>query len=403
MAAAAKSVAKLPGKYIPVDIGTDEDGEDEDPPKPPAAGAPAWLATFADIATNLMAFFVLILGFAKFDEPSFKKMAGSMRETFGTEVVAPVLEYMEGGTVLEMEFLPQGMPADPVQGEERPTGDEGQWRDRGGADEGRSPEDKAARAAAAKAQAAADALMQALAEGNVKVEQGEKQVTVKLPEGREGPDAEQVAAALAALAGTEPDRVTDAATQTAPPDQPAEAGKGEAAPGTGGGGGTSTGRATSPGFAAAKLSVALKDQRAQGLVEVERRDGSVFVTVGAGGAFASGSADLTAEAGAIMDRISDMALGPDAVVTVTGHTDDVPLGASPFVDNFGLGAARASSVVRALVERGAVPPDQITAVSKGETMPVADNATEEGRAKNRRIEIRIDYPDPAAGNQGGGD
>lgn len=393
MAAAVKSVAKLPGKYIPVDIDGDDDGDDEDPPKPAPAGAPAWLATFADIATNLMAFFVLILGFAKFDEPSFKKMAGSMRETFGTEVVAPVLEYMDGGTVLEMEFLPQGMPADPVQGEEPPTGDEGQWRDRGGAEDGRSPEDKAARTAAAQAQAAAEALMKALADGNVKVEQGDRQVTVKLPEGKDGPDAEQVAAALASLAGTRPDRVTDPAAQTAPPDQPAEAGEGEAAPGSGGDGGTSSGRGTSPGFAAAKLSVALKDQKAQGLVEVERRDGSVFVTVGAGGAFASGSAELTVEAEAIMDRISDMALGPETVVTVTGHTDNVPLGASPFVDNFGLGAARASSVVHALIERGAIPPDRITAVSKGETMPVADNATEEGRAKNRRIEIRIDYAD----------
>ncbi|MFD1807256.1 flagellar motor protein MotB [Gemmobacter lanyuensis] len=50
-------------------------------------GAPAWLATFADIATNLMAFFVLILGFAQFDEPSFQKMAGAMRERFGVQVV----------------------------------------------------------------------------------------------------------------------------------------------------------------------------------------------------------------------------------------------------------------------------------------------------------------------------
>lgn len=399
MAAAAKSVAKLPGKYVPVDIDADDDGDDEDPPKPPPAGAPAWLATFADIATNLMAFFVLILGFAKFDEPSFKKMAGSMRETFGTEVVAPVLEYMDGGTVLEMEFLPQGMPADPVQGEEPPTGDEGQWRDRGGADEGRSPEDSAGQAAAAQARAAAEALMQALAEGNVKVVQGDRQVTVKLPEGEDGPDAERVATALAALAGTEAEPaaqsaeepVSEPATQTEAPDQPAEAGEGEAAPGSGGEGGTSSGRATSPGFAAAKLSVALKDQRAQGLVEVERRDGAVFVTVGAGGAFGSGSAELTAEAMAIMDRISASGLGPDAVVTVTGHTDDVPLGASPYVDNLGLGAARAAAVARALVERGAVPPERITAVSKGETMPVADNGTEEGRAKNRRVEVKIDY------------
>lgn len=404
MPASIKAVAKGSGKFVPVSI-DDDDDDDYDAPKPPPPGAPAWLATFADIATNLMAFFVLILGFAKFDEPSFKKMAGSMRETFGTEVVSPVLEYMDGGTVLELDFRPQGMPADPVQGEEPPRGDEGQWQDRGGADEGRAPSDgaglgsgaasdeSASAAAQEAAKAAAQALMEALANGEVRVEQGQKQVTVRLPEDASGPSAERVAEALASLAGTEPEIVEEPGDQSAPPDEPAEEGTGEAAPGDGGEGGTAAGRATSPGFAKAKLSVALRDQSAQGLVEVERRDGSVFVTVGAGGAFASGSAELTPEAEAIMDAISQNALGPNATITVTGHTDNVPLGDSPFVDNFGLGAARASAVVRALVDRGTVAPTQVTAVSKGETMPVADNSTDEGREKNRRVEIQIDYDD----------
>lgn len=395
MSASAKG---LKAKSAPVNIDDDDDDDDDDAPKPPPAGAPAWLATFADIATNLMAFFVLILGFAKFDEVNFHKMAGSMRETFGTEVVAPVLEHMEGGTILEMEFLPQGMPADPVEGEEPPRGDEGQWQDRGGDSPERSTgEQSAAAAREAAAQQAASALMQALAEGQVKVEQGEKQVTVRLPEGEAGPSAETVAEALAQMAGTRAEPVETPSDATLPAKEAAEEGTGEPAPGTGGAGGPSAGRGTSPGFAEAKLNVALKQQMAQGMVEVERRDGKVFVTVGAGGAFQSGSADLTAEAEAIMDTVSAAALGPNTTVTVTGHTDNVPLSASPYVDNFGLGAARASSVVRALVDRGAVEAGQVTAVSKGETAPVADNATEEGRARNRRIEIEIDYGGPDGG------
>lgn len=392
MAAAAKAVMKA--KSAPVEI----DEDDEECPKPPPAGAPAWLATFADIATNLMAFFVLILGFAKFDEPSFKKMAGSMRETFGTQVVAPVLEHMEGGTVLELQFLPQGMPADPEQSEEPPRGNEGQWEDRSGSDasstNGESAADKGAQSAA---KAAAQALMEALANGDVKVEQGDQQVTIRLPEGKDGPSPQKVAEALASLAGTEAEQVGEPAPAAAPPDQPAEAGTGEAAPGSGGAGGPSAGAGTSPGFAEAKLSVALKDQMAQGLVEVERRDGSVFVTVGAGGAFASGSAELTEQAREIMAEIAQDALGPNTVVTVTGHTDDVPLSESPFVDNFGLGAARASAVVRELIDSGIVPAGQVTAVSKGDTAPLAPNDSDEGREKNRRVEIEIDY-DGAQGN-----
>jgi chemotaxis protein MotB len=392
--AAAKVVAL---KVVPVP----PEEDDEDQKACPPVGAPAWLATFADIATNLMAFFVLILGFAKFDEVSFKKMAGSMRETFGTEMVAPLLENPEGGTVLEMSFEPQGKPPDSVEGEEPPKGDEGPWQDRDGASDSRSPAEQLQEKVA---QAAAKALMDALASGEVKVEQGKSQVTIRLPEGENQPTAEEVAEALARLAKTDPEPVeeptsgatNDSAEQvaeaTTPPDQPAEEGTGEAAPGTGGAGGTAeAGRGTSPGFAEAKLGVALRDQSAQGLVEVERRDGSVFVTVGAGGAFTSGSAELTDDARRILDEIAQNGLAPGAKVTITGHTDNVPLANSPFGDNFGLGAARASAVAQEMVRSGLVRPDQISVVSKGETAPVADNLTDEGRAKNRRIEIEIDY------------
>ncbi len=387
----------------------DEDDDDDRPACPPV-GAPAWLATFADIATNLMAFFVLILGFAKFDEVSFKKMAGSMRETFGTEMVAPIMDNAEGGMVLEMDFKPQGLPPDTVEGEEPPTGDEGREPNRDGEEAGRSPEEAAQIAAAqAAGEAAAQAMMQALASGKLTVEQGDKSVTVKLAEGEGQPTAEEVAEVLAALTGGAADAAgdepgSDPDKQVAAPDQPAEEGTGEPAPGSGGAGGPSAGRATSPGFAEAKLSVALRDQSAQGLVEVERRDGKVFVTVGAGGAFESGSADLTEQAKTIMDEISANALAPDATITVTGHTDNVPLSGGPYTDNFGLGAARATSVVRELVESGKIDPSQIVAVSRGESAPVADNTTDAGREKNRRIEIEIDYGKAEGGpNSASGD
>lgn len=387
MAAPLKVVSKTPGKFVPVDVDSDDD-DDDDAPKPAPAGAPAWLATFADIATNLMAFFVLILGFARFDEPSFQKMAGSMRETFGTTVVPTIAPNPANGTVLELDFIPQGSSSEPAPGEEAPRGAPGEGEVGNGPVNDTtgvppSPSREAAREAA-------QALMQALEEGNLEIEQGQKHVTLRLPDTEEAPTAEQVAAALANLGNAE-QPVEDATTKTDPPDEQAEAGTGEAAPGQGGEGGPEAGRGTSPGFAEAKLSVALRDQKAQGLVDVERRDGAVFVTLGAGGAFDSGSAELTPEALAIIETLSDQALGPNVRVTVTGHTDNVPLAGSPFVDNFGLGAARASAVVHALVEEGVIAPDQITAVSKGETMPVADNTTEEGRAKNRRVVIEVDY------------
>ena len=53
-----------------------EEQEEEECPKCPPKGAPAWMATFADMATLLMAFFVLILSFAEFNVPKFKQISG---------------------------------------------------------------------------------------------------------------------------------------------------------------------------------------------------------------------------------------------------------------------------------------------------------------------------------------
>jgi chemotaxis protein MotB len=79
-------------------------------------------------------------------------------------------------------------------------------------------------------------------------------------------------------------------------------------------------------------------------------------------------------------------------IVVTGHTDDVPVGAgSEFRDNLGLASARASSVVREIANSGLIDASRMTAVSKGETDPIADNSTAEGREQNRRIEIEIKY------------
>jgi chemotaxis protein MotB len=140
-----------------------------------------------------------------------------------------------------------------------------------------------------------------------------------------------------------------------------------------------------------ELTVALKEQIDQGLIEVEQRDGKVFVTVGSGGAFPSGTADLTGEAQRIMDRIALTAMSPDSSITVTGHTDDVPISNGQFRDNWDLGAGRAASVVQAIQNTGLISGDRLSAVSKGEMAPVADNNSAAGREQNRRIEIEISY------------
>ena len=89
--------------------------EEEECPKCPPVGAPAWMATFADMATLLMAFFVLILSFAEFNVPKFKQISGSLRNAFGVQKIVPIVEQPKGTTVLSLNFSPS--PAKSVTNE----------------------------------------------------------------------------------------------------------------------------------------------------------------------------------------------------------------------------------------------------------------------------------------------
>jgi chemotaxis protein MotB len=115
--------------------------------------------------------------------------------------------------------------------------------------------------------------------------------------------------------------------------------------------------------------------------------------------FRSGSAVLEAYGAKVLMKVSSQLARHPQQVEVQGHTDDVPLSnslAARWGSNWELAGARASQVVR-LFEAEGVDPSRLRAVSYGSHAPVSDNDSAEGRAKNRRIEIRlipIDAPQP---------
>jgi len=74
-----------------LEVEEEEPGEPVDCP-PCKSGSPAWMATFADMATLLMAFFVLILSFAHVNVPKYKEVSGSMRSRFGVQTTVPIVE-----------------------------------------------------------------------------------------------------------------------------------------------------------------------------------------------------------------------------------------------------------------------------------------------------------------------
>ncbi|MBC2835796.1 OmpA family protein [Paragemmobacter straminiformis] len=386
---------------------------------------PPWIITFADMATLLMAFFVIMLMTATTDQPKFNAFASVMRQTFGRAPIDPNDADKGGTSIIDLHFGPQsgeqtndppattpqsGDPEVPDSGKAEGVGNPG-----GATGDGASNDAGSGSAADQAAQALAKAMQDAVAQGELTVESDAGAVTIRLPKGASKEDAAKIASALtagaaaansAANAAAAPAQQGDAAGAPATGDATGAPATGDAsgapatgdatgAPATGDASGGAPAAGSGVGLirakmAAVKLGMALEEQMAQGDVQIEQRDGSVVVTVGAGGAFASGSADMTAQAQEIIAKLEDVS-GKAARIVVTGHTDNVPLSGSTYTDNWELASARAASVVRSITESGTMPDTDLVAVSKGESAPVADNSTPEGRQKNRRIEIEIEF------------
>lgn len=80
---------------------------------------------------------------------------------------------------------------------------------------------------------------------------------------------------------------------------------------------------------------------------------------------------------------------PGYDITVAGHTDNVPISNSKYPSNWDLSADRALQFMKILLENSSLDPKQFMPTGYGEYHPIADNATVEGRARNRRVEVSI--------------
>ncbi|MGL4774575.1 MAG: flagellar motor protein MotB [Clostridium sp.] len=105
--------------------------------------------------------------------------------------------------------------------------------------------------------------------------------------------------------------------------------------------------------------------------------------------FNSGDATILPESNPFLVEISKMISSLDNKIIVTGHTDNKPIKNSKFRSNWDLSAIRAINVMNFMVDSGGINPKNVGIRAYGEYEPKFDNATEEGRAKNRRVEISI--------------
>ena len=143
---------------------------------------------------------------------------------------------------------------------------------------------------------------------------------------------------------------------------------------------------------AIRLRLALNDELRGGLVSLEEGETYAILRFPANSAFAVGSIDLRPATREILDRISEIVATTPGRVTVSGHTDNVPISTDRFRSNWDLSVARAVSVVHQLLVNRELLPNRVIATGSSDTNPIAHNETEDGRALNRRVEVRVDIP-----------
>jgi len=135
----------------------------------------------------------------------------------------------------------------------------------------------------------------------------------------------------------------------------------------------------------------LKKEVQGGQVQIQQLRDGLRVNVAQDILFDSGSAEIDKNGTDVLTRVATQLKKTPHQILVIGHTDNKPVGVAlvkQYPSNWELGGARASSVVR-LFSHSGLPDKRMLAVSMADVKPVASNATVEGRAKNRRIEIRL--------------
>jgi chemotaxis protein MotB len=266
---------------------------------------PPWLATFADLMSLLMCFFVLLLSFAEIDAIRFKKMAESMRDAFGVQREVPAIEIVKGVSVIKQEWSPSVKEQAVISELRQETSDvEKEHLDM---HDGQGPE---------------------------------------MHDGQ-GPDLSEQQVKQAAQELEEQELQ----------DQMAE------------------------------LQASLEQEIEQGTVAVERDLSRIIVRIREKGSFPSGSARLDPQFQEVMDRISGVLVGKPGQILVAGHTDNIPIRTGRFRSNWELSAARAVTVLHALLNNPDIDPDRVLVEGHADTRPLAPNDTAENRALNRRVEL----------------
>jgi len=364
----------------------------KEPPPPPEecppckAGSPAWMATFADMATLLMAFFVLILSFAHVNVPKYKEVAGAMKTKFGVQTIAAVIEAPTARNIVAMNYKSARTEPTAMETIEEQKTDE-------------EPKDVELRNDVGAGQSTTNAtleevkeeLAQEIADGSVSVAIENGAVTVRtndsLAPGAPGQLDQEIIQVLSKVASVQTKvdglvKVVGTAFQSSDADSN----------GASRAGGRSAEQIRLDGIddQYRQIRANLSTEISQGLAEVERDGDLIIIRLAERGSFASGLALLQPSFERLLDNVGASLVGTTGLIQIEGHTDNVPLAfGSRYRDNWDLSSARSASVADYLLGEEYVPPGNMVVMGLADTQPIASNDSALGRASNRRIEIVV--------------
>ncbi len=141
---------------------------------------------------------------------------------------------------------------------------------------------------------------------------------------------------------------------------------------------------------AEKIDEAVREQNLEGVVDIEFTSQYVQLTLQGSLLFDSGSTELKEQSLPVLDQIGVMLERyAESTIEIEGHTDNVPMSGAKYSNNDELSGGRSLSVFNYLMGHTNLDPSMVKHSGRGEYVPIADNSTPEGRALNRRVEIRI--------------
>jgi chemotaxis protein MotB len=138
-----------------------------------------------------------------------------------------------------------------------------------------------------------------------------------------------------------------------------------------------------------QLTQTLSNQVASHSVSIRMGRDGLIISLNAAGFFNSGSATPKPEAIPALRQIATTLSKSPYDLRVEGHTDNTPIHTAEFDSNWELSTTRATSIARMFLELHAIPGERLSAAGYGEFHPVTSNDTEEGRARNRRVDLVV--------------